>query len=616
MTRDRVRARDRRRRALERGADGSERRRRGRGDLRDFTEQRRAEAEQRRLAEEQAALRRVATLVAGNAPPEQVFQTVTEEVCRLLGLRDRRAPSLRGRANVDDRRQVRRADRAVRARQRRSRSRWARRWQVLADRSSRPVELRGLVGPGVAELRALGFRAQRRRADHGRRRRPGARSSSRSARTSRCRSRPSAACRRSPSSSGSRSRAPHARDELAASRLRIVEASDTERRRHRAQPARRRAAAAGRALGRAAARPGEAARRRPTRPRSCSRTLSEELSEALTELRELAQGIHPAVLTERGLEAALRGAGRPRAARRSRSTSTCPSACRSRSRRPPTTPSPRRSRTSPSTPTPARPPSASSARAAGSLVEIADDGVGGADADRGSGLRGLRDRVETLDGELVRRERAGTGHAACAPSFPSDSASLATGRRGRMTLTFFFSDLEDSSGLADRLGAGYAASSTRCASCSARRSQRAGGREVDSRGDELFCVFAEPSAAAAAALEIQRAFAARAWPARGARARADRPALRRGRERAGDGFVGIDVHRASRICQAGHGGQVLASAGGGRPLSARPRAELGEFEFRGLREPERIFQLVGRRPRRPSSRRSATSARTTAASPR
>ncbi len=55
--------------------------------VRDFTEQRRAEAEQQRLAAEQAALRRVATLVAGDAPPEQVFQTVTEEVCRLLGLR-------------------------------------------------------------------------------------------------------------------------------------------------------------------------------------------------------------------------------------------------------------------------------------------------------------------------------------------------------------------------------------------------------------------------------------------------------------------------------------------------------------------------------------------------
>ena len=41
---------------------------------------------------------------------------------------------------------------------------------------------------------------------------------------------------------------------------------------------------------------------------------------------------------------------------------------------------------------------------------------------------------------------------------------------------------------------------------------QAGGEEVDCRGDELFCVFSEPGAAALAALEIQRAFAARSWP--------------------------------------------------------------------------------------------------------
>src|SRR5262249_19701191 len=46
------------------------------------------EAEQRRLADEQAALRRVATLVAADPQPEQVFQAVTEEVCRLLGIRE------------------------------------------------------------------------------------------------------------------------------------------------------------------------------------------------------------------------------------------------------------------------------------------------------------------------------------------------------------------------------------------------------------------------------------------------------------------------------------------------------------------------------------------------
>jgi signal transduction histidine kinase len=34
------------------------------------------------------------------------------------------------------------------------------------------------------------------------------------------------------------------------------------------------------------------------------------------------------------------------------------------------------------------------------VVEIADDGIGGADAGHGSGLRGLGDRVDALDGTL------------------------------------------------------------------------------------------------------------------------------------------------------------------------------------------------------------------------
>jgi DNA-binding NarL/FixJ family response regulator len=58
-----------------------------------------------------------------------------------------------------------------------------------------------------------------------------------------------------------------------------------------------------------------------------------------------------------------------------------------------------------------------------------------------------------------------------------------------------------------------------------------------------------------------------------------------------EGFVGVDVHRAARICQAAHGGQVLASAEAARELGSSVR-ELGEFEFRGLRDPERVFQVV------------------------
>ena len=159
-----------------------------------------------------------------------------------------------------------------------------------------------------------------------------------------------------------------------------------------------------------------------------------------------------------------------------------------------------------------------------------------------------------------------------------------------MTLTFFFSDLEDSSGLADRLGADYTAVLSEARELQRSAVRQTGGREVDCRGDELFNVFDDPADAAAAALEIQRAFIAHPWPA------AERVRVRIGlhcgdAEPAGAGFVGLDVHRASRICQAAHGGQILASSEAADGVGVTVR-ELGEFEFRGLRQPERIYQLV------------------------
>jgi DNA-binding NarL/FixJ family response regulator/class 3 adenylate cyclase len=159
-----------------------------------------------------------------------------------------------------------------------------------------------------------------------------------------------------------------------------------------------------------------------------------------------------------------------------------------------------------------------------------------------------------------------------------------------VTLTFFFSDVEDSTGLAARLGDRYLGVLADARELQRRTVTGAGGREIDCRGDELFAVFEEPAAAVAAAIETQQAFAAHAWP-EGERVRV-RVGLHSGEaESAGDGYVGIEVHRASRICQAGHGGQVLASADTARAVGADTR-ELGTFEFKGLREPERIFQVM------------------------
>jgi signal transduction histidine kinase len=42
-------------------------------------------------------------------------------------------------------------------------------------------------------------------------------------------------------------------------------------------------------------------------------------------------------------------------------------------------------------------------------IEVSDDGVGGADASAGSGLRGLADRIGALDGQLTVRSEPGSG---------------------------------------------------------------------------------------------------------------------------------------------------------------------------------------------------------------
>src|SRR5207245_6683607 len=62
------------------------------------------------------------------------------------------------------------------------------------------------------------------------------------------------------------------------------------------------------------------------------------------------------------------------------------------------------------------------------------------------------------------------------------------------------------------------------------------------------------------------------------------------------GYVGLAVHAVARICSAAHGGQILLSAatrdavGRSRPAGIRFRG-LGSHRFRGLREPQALFQV-------------------------
>jgi signal transduction histidine kinase len=133
-----------------------------------------------------------------------------------------------------------------------------------------------------------------------------------------------------------------------------------------------------------------------------------ELNEATAELRELARGIHPAVLTNRGLHAALKGLA-------SRSPVPVELLHTPADRLPPSVESAvyfvvAEALTNAARYSRAQTVTVGVVRDNGHVdVEVSDDGVGGADADQGSGLRGLQDRVAALDGRLELTSPQGLG---------------------------------------------------------------------------------------------------------------------------------------------------------------------------------------------------------------
>ncbi len=134
----------------------------------------------------------------------------------------------------------------------------------------------------------------------------------------------------------------------------------------------------------------------------------EELGLALAELRELARGIHPAVLSDRGLGAALESlAGRApvHVDLDDRSGDSLPEAVESAAYFVVA-----EALTNVAKYANASRASVEVARENGDvLVRVTDDGVGGADPQKGSGLRGLSDRVATLDGRLWVDSAPGAG---------------------------------------------------------------------------------------------------------------------------------------------------------------------------------------------------------------
>ena len=176
------------------------------------------------------------------------------------------------------------------------------------------------------------------------------------------------------------------------------------------------------------------------------------------------------------------------------------------------------------------------------------------------------------------------------------------------TVTFLFTDIEGSTQLMRQLGERYRDVLTDHRRLLREATEASGGKEIDTQGDAFFFSFTRAREAVAAAVAAQQSLADHEWPD-GAAVRV-RMGLHTGEPSVGDeGYLGLDVVRAARICSAGHGGQILLSEttrallGNDTPDGISVR-DLGTHDLKDVRE-ERIFELaLDDRPARPPRLRS------------
>jgi predicted ATPase/class 3 adenylate cyclase len=153
------------------------------------------------------------------------------------------------------------------------------------------------------------------------------------------------------------------------------------------------------------------------------------------------------------------------------------------------------------------------------------------------------------------------------------------------TVTFLFTDVEGSTLLLAELGAeAYAAELDAHRRVLRSACAASGGVEVDAQGDALFVAFSRAADAVAAAASAQAALA-------DGRLRV-RMGIHTGEPLVtGEGYVGMDVHRAARIAAVGHGGQILASQATRDLVPDGEFVDLGGHRLKDLTRPERLYQL-------------------------
>jgi WD40 repeat protein/class 3 adenylate cyclase len=188
---------------------------------------------------------------------------------------------------------------------------------------------------------------------------------------------------------------------------------------------------------------------------------------------------------------------------------------------------------------------------------------------------------------------SGQRDSTTAPSGPAagrDAPQLSSANRPQ-PLTFVFTDIEGSTRLLEQVGAGYADVLSIHGRLISEAASRNAGEVVDTQGDSFFLVFATTDHAVAFATSAQRALAGEEWPA-DAQVRV-RMGIHTGEAtRSATGYVGLDVHRAARICNAAHGGQVLLSAEAAQRIADDQVTGVGAHGLKDFPEPVALHQLV------------------------
>lgn len=165
-------------------------------------------------------------------------------------------------------------------------------------------------------------------------------------------------------------------------------------------------------------------------------------------------------------------------------------------------------------------------------------------------------------------------------------AELPTG-----TVTLLFSDMEGSTSLVKRLGTDWADVLGRHRSLLRVAIEAEDGVVVDCQGDAMFAAFRSARGAVRAARRTQEHMAREAWP-QGVAVRL-RMGLHTGEpDRTDDGYTGIDVVHAARLCAAGHGGQVLLTAAT-QLIAATETIDLGPTALPDIDRHEHVYQLAG-----------------------